>query len=822
MLARILKFFIHHPKSTFLSTLLLCVLLSFCAFKLSVDASAESLLLEDDKDLKTYRELSKHYPSDDFLMLAIKFNDENPFSSTNLKKAQELHTQLEKVKGVERVLSIINAPLLSSSDNSDLKELLNHIPNITSKDINISKAKDELTLSPFYQNNIISKSGKIIAFIIYFKPDLTYANLIERRDKAKTEEEKDYFRLELKKHQESQNANNKQILEQIKNIKSDFEVGGDRLYLGGVRMISDDMISYIKEDLKLYGLSLIVLLALALWYFFRSVPLMLLALFICFASLASASGVFALLNFQITVISSNYVALVLIITLSIVVHIVTHFIEVLKTHPKSSLQNIILQTLLAKAKPSFYAVLTTMIGFFSLIFSHIEPIIKLGIMMSIGIAMSLLFSYLFLASALMLIGKKGSQKDFKHSFLRFCANLSLKRRKIVYIISFLVLLIACIGIPKLQVENSFVNYFKDGSEIKKGLLVIDKELGGTLPLDIIVRFKETKETKEQEDSFEAEFQSLATSDTYWFNAQKTRLAKKIHDYLAHKEFVGSVLSLNSLLSLGKTINNGKDLDDFALAFLNENLPSNFKQDLLAPYVNIKNNELRFSLRIIDSSPLLKRNEFLQNLQQELNELLKDENVEVQITGIMLLYNNMLQSLFSSQFDTLAFVVLVIFSLFVLIFRSLKIATIAIICNVLPLSLVFAFMGLLGIPLDLMSITIAAIAIGIGVDDILHYLYRFKEELHHHKNPENAVKNSHLFTGAALYYTSVSIVLGFSVMMSSNFIPTIYFGLLTTLVMLLLLGGSLILLPCLLLSFLKKNKDLKPSTKHKSKPQKRYI
>ena len=821
MLARILRIFIRHPLATFSSTLCLCALLSLCALGLSVDASAQSLLLEDDEDLKIYRELSGHYPSDDFLMLAFSPSDENPFSPRSLERAQDLHAKLEGLEGVERVLSIINAPLLSSSDNADLKELLKNIPTITSKDINVSRAKDELLHSPFYQSNIISKDGKVAAFIIYFKPDLIHAKLIEDRDRADTEEEKNRLRLALKKHQEAQNESNKKILERIKSIKAQFEAGGDALYLGGVRMISDDMISYIKEDLKIYGLSLVLLLALALGYFFRSVPLMLLSLLICFASLGAASGVFALLNFPITVISSNYVALVLIITLSIVVHILTHFLETLKIRPQSSLQNIVLQTLLAKARPSFFAVLTTMIGFFSLIFSHIEPIIKLGIMMSVGIGMALIFCYLFLASALILIGKRGSQKEFKLSFLRFCAHLSLKHRMKVYCASLLVILIACVGLPRLEVENSFVNYFKDGSEIKKGLILIDRQLGGTLPLDVVVRFKEIQSKGEGLDSFEAEFQALAAKDTYWFNSQKTRLAKKIHEHLAQNEFVGSVLSLNSLLSLGATINGGKDLDDFSLAFLNENLPDAFKQDLLSPYVNIPNNELRFSLRIIDSDPALKRNEFLQNLQQDLNSLLKDEGVEVQVTGLMLLYNNMLQSLFSSQFDTLAFVLLMIFSLFVLIFRRLKIALIALICNVLPLSLVFALMGLLGIPLDLMSITIAAIAIGIGVDDILHYLYRFEEELKH-QSPENAVKNSHLFTGAALYYTSVSIVLGFSVMMSSHFIPTIYFGLLTTLVMLLLLGGSLVLLPCLLLSFIRKNKAAKPSTPHKSKQQKPNI
>ena len=732
MFAKLLKFFISRPKSTFFGTLFICLFLSFFAFKLSVDASAESLLLEDDADLKTFREISKHYKSDNFLLLAFKPYDEKPFSNENLAKLKKLHEELEKAPLVERVFSIINAPLLQSSQNTDLKELLKNIPNIESQDINRTKARNEILNSPFYKNNIISKDGKVTGLIIYLKPDTVYNDLVEKRDLATDEKEKDQIRLAIKKHQDKQKVITKQSLDTIKSIVRNYEKNKDTLYLGGVSMIADDMIAYIKSDLVLYGVSLVFLLGLALYYFFRSWRFVFLPLFICFISLSAASGVFALLNFQITVISSNYVALVLIITLSVVVHLITHFIESTQNHPKAKIERIVLETLLAKANPSLYAIVTTMIGFFSLILSNIEPIIKLGIMMSIGIGLALIFSYLFLASILVLLKPKNyHKKEFKFNLLAFCAKTALdsKKRHMIYGISVLAIILALIGISKLRVENSFVNYFKDGSEIKKGLLVIDKNLGGTLPLEVIIRFpnnKNDQNTSNTLDSFESEFENLATQETYWFDSKKTRIAKKVHEFLENKEFVGSVLSLNSLLTLGKNINDGKELDDFSLAFLNENLPAKFKQDLLSPFVSIENNELRFSMRIVDSDPNLRRNEFLIDLKKQLNELVKNDGVEVQITGIMVLYNNMLQSLFSSQFDTLIFVILAIFILFIIVFRDLKFSVAAILVNVIPLSVVFALMGFLGIPLDMMSITIAAIAIGIGVDDAIHYIYRFRE------------------------------------------------------------------------------------------------
>ena len=806
MLAKLLKIFIKNPKKTFFITLILSLCLSFFALKLGIDASAESLLLEDDKDLKIFRELSKHYKSDDFLMLAFEPKDEDPFSKESLKELEKLHKDLEKIEGVQRILSIISAPLLQSLDHTDLKELLKNIPTITNKDINQTKAKDEILNSPFYKNNIISKDGKITALIIYLKPDLIYNELIEKRDKASLESEKNTYRLEIKEHQDAQRIVVKDRLNSIKELLKKYENNGNKLYLGGVSMIADDMISYIKADLVLYGVSLVFLLGFALWYFFRTLYFVLLPLFICFITLSSASGFFALLNFNITVISSNYVALVLIITLSVVIHIISDFIENSIKHPNSKTQRLILKTLLEKAKPSFYAIVTTMIGFVSLVVSNIEPIIKLGIMMSVGIAFSLILSYLFLASSLVLLKPKiYARKKAKFNFLAFCANISLKHRKLVYSVAILAVILAFWGISSLRVENSFVNYFKDGSEIKKGLLIIDKNLGGTLPLDVIVSFKKPDVNQSSIlDSFEEEFEKLGAEDTYFFNSQKTRIAKKVHQYLENKAYIGSVLSLNSLLTLGKNINDGKDLDDFALAFLNENLPAEFKQDLLSSYVSIENNELRFSVRVVDSDPSLRRNEFLLELRKELKELLKNDEVEFEITGIMVLYNNMLQALFASQFNTLAFVLLAIFILFVAIFKDFKLSILAILVNVIPLSLVFAFMGILGIPLDMMSITIAAIAIGIGVDDAIHYIYRFKEELKT-KSVEEAVIASHLSIGSALYYTTISVVLGFGVMMSSNFIPTIYFGFLTVFVMLLLLSGSLILLPSFLISFIDKTK-----------------
>ncbi len=800
MLVKIYKRLIDNAKAVFIATFCACLLLSAFAFKLGIDASADSLMLDDDKDLEFFRQVSKDYASDDFLMLAIKPKDENPFSAQSLSLLKALKSELESIDGVKGSLSILNAPLLQSTDDTDLKHLLQSVPNLTSADINATKARTEILQSPFYRDNIISKDGKSTAFIIYLGTDFYHLALLDSRANALNSSQKAQIQDELESYQERLKIQNKERLNAIRAVIAKYEAQTNGLYLGGVSMIADDMISYIKADLLVYGVSLTLLLSLVLWLFFRKISLVLFTLFVCVLSLGTASGIFALLNFKITVISSNYLALMLIITISLIIHLLTHFMNLCKKFPRANIRHKVLATLLAKSRPSFYAILTTAIGFLSLILSRIEPVIKLGVMMSVGISMSLLLSFLFFASLMPSLKNAhfDDKKGFKINFLEFCAKFSLKQQKLIFAISALCVVVSLFGIVQLRVENSFVNYFKNSSPIKQGLLVIDKDFGGTLPLELIVTFKDknTSTPNAELDSFESEFEALSNDEIYWYNSHKTRVAKLTHEYLASNEFIGSVLSLNSLLELGKGIMGGQDLDDFTLAFLSENLPEEFKKDLLNAYVNVEKNQLRFVMRVKDSDPRLKRDEFIRQIQSDINALLKDEQVSSELTGLMLLYNNMLQSLFASQFNTLAFVVGTIFLLFVFVFRSVKYALVGIVANVVPLSLVFALMGFASLPLDLMSITIAAICIGLGVDDSIHYIYNFKKELAQ-KGAERAIILSHLDIGQAFFQSKIAIIIGFCTMMSSNFTPTIYFGALTVLVMVLLLLGSLLLLPSLL-------------------------
>ena len=811
---QIFKFIIAKNKLVISLVLVLSVVFGYLSTKLSIDASAETLLLEHDPDLKAYRQIAKRYDSPGLLVVAFTPKDDL-FSPKNLELIKNLSGELAKNDMVSSVISILNVPLLNSVKGG-VTGILDHTPTLSDKDINISKAKIEFAKSPIYSGNLISKDLKTTAIALNLKQDEKFNELLNERNLLSqkesngtiTQAEKEKFKAllaEFKAYRDELRKSDHKNLEAIKTAIAKFNAN-DELFLGGANMIADDMIGFIKSDLLVYGLSVLALLSFSLWLFFRQIRWIVLPMFICAVSAIFTTGIFGMFGWEVTVISSNYIALQLIITISTVIHLVVSYREFYARHPKYSQNQLIYLTLRDKFSPSFWAIFTTVIGFSSLMSADIKPVIMLGIMMSAGISVSLVLAFLLFGAINVNLKKLAPVRTFENSFkfTKYCANLALNSRKIIYAVCVLVVCFGVYGISKIKVENSFIGYFKESTQIRQGMQVIDTKLGGTIPVDVIVKFKESEpkqEKTDEKDDFESEFENDAKSAKYWFNSYHTRIAEKVHDYLKEQNFVGNVSSLATLIKAIKELNNGVS-DDFLLAAMYEKLPLEYKKILLSPYVSVENDELRFSLRIVDSDPKLRRNLFLKELREGLAELTKNDNVSIEVVGMMVLYNNMLQNLLSSQVDTFGLTVTILFVIFCFVFRSIKLATIAIVSNLIPLCTLFGVMGFFGIPLDVMSITIAAISIGIGVDDIIHYIHRFKEELLT-KDVFESIKAAHASIGYAMYYTSFTIFLGFSVMITSNFIPTIYFGLLTDLVMVFMLLGALIILPSLIASFVKK-------------------
>ena len=798
----ILKF----PKTVLLFILVLVVVFGYFATKMSIDASADTLLLDNDKDLAFTREISKRYYMPNFLVVTYR-PKAKLLSKSSLQTLKSLSKDLENIKGITSVVSILNVPLLQSPPRP-VKDLLEKISTLEDKDTNKTLAKNEFLHSPLYKNSLVSSDFKTTALLLYLKDDAKYKTFIQKRDELrKNKEITKLFELEkkLKKYKDKKRKIVHENLIQIRKVLSKYQ-NSATMFLGGVNMIADDMIGFIKSDLAIFGSILLLLLITSLLLIFKEIKFVVIPILVSVVSVVFTMGFLGIFGWDVTVISSNFISLQLIITLSIILHLIVKYKE-LANDENLSQKELILQTVISKAKPSFFAIITTIAGFGSLIFADLKPVINLGYMMSIGVATSLLVSFILFPAIMMLFPK--SKKPISHSksfsLTKMCSNFVIHHGKTILSIAVLIAILSIYGSSKLKVENSFINYFKKNTQIYKGMEVIDKKLGGTTPLDLIVTFKTAKKVKPKADDtgfdeFEDEFESNKNKNQYWFSPNKMDTIRKIQTYLESLKEVGNVQSFGTLLEVAKKLNKGKNLDTFELAVLYNELPEKFRNIILNPFIDIKKNQIRFAMRIIDSDPNLRRNALIHKIQNDIPKIAGNKNIDYRLSNLMVLYNNMLQSLFESQIVTLGAVVLILFLMFIILFKSIKISLIAIVTNIIPVGIIFAVMGFAKIPLDVMTITIASISIGIGVDDTIHYIIRFKEEYAKDKDYIKAMQRSHNSIGYAMYYTSITIMLGFSILVFSNFIPTIYFGLLTVLVMFTALMSALLLLPKLLIKY----------------------
>ncbi|QEH07172.1 putative RND lipid exporter [Sulfurospirillum multivorans] len=574
-------------------------------------------------------------------------------------------------------------------------------------------------------------------------------------------------------------------------------------------MIADDMISFVKDDIKIYGIAILVIMIAILWIIFRQIRFVVLPIIVSISAVVITTGINALLGLEVTVISSNYVAMQLITTLSLVIHLIVCYREEYALYPDASQKELLGIVFERMSIPSIFVILTSIAGFGSLMTCGILPIIDLGTMMNIGVTISLIVTYTLFPAMMMLFKKEPPVLVFDKAFTlnETFAKIVEHHSRIIVTVAIALGLFSILGASRLVVENSFINYFKKSTEIYKGMKKIDNNLGGTTPLEIVVKFPKAPAQKENNedaasaiDGFEEEFNAMNNEAQYWFTAQKMQTILKVHDYLLSLPEIGNVSSLGTLAKVGRIVKNGNDFDNFELALLYNELPERYKKILLSPYINIEHDEARFVVRVVDSNPELRRSELLESIQKGLQSEVGLDPQNYHLVGMMVLYNNMLQSLFSSQISTLGLAVLSLGAMFLFLFRSLKIALLAMTVNMVPVSVIFGIMGFANIPLDMMSITIASIALGITVDNTIHYYYRFREELQIDGDYIASMHRAHGTIAFGMFYYSLATIVGFLVMVTSNFIPTLIFGLLTVIVLITAIVSDLLFSPFLVVFF----------------------
>jgi hypothetical protein len=565
-------------------------------------------------------------------------------------------------------------------------------------------------------------------------------------------------------------------------------------------MIADDTITYVKNDIIVFGFGALVFILAVLFIVFKNPLWMLACISNCLASLIVMIGTVSLMDWKVTVISSNFIMLILILSLSMTVHIVVRYRQFIMQDNEKSIKHALLLTIKNMYKPCLFAALTTTFAFATLYTSGIKPVMDFGLMMCVGLIITYITSFSFLPVVIFLLNLNTANHTYLNQKESIFASLAIKSPNILLTLFIFIFCLGIYGATKLKVENSFVDYFKKETEIYKGMKLIDDKLGGTTPLDVVINFNSIANDTIEED-FEDDFLDFGIEydpADYWFTEEKVNVIKKIHDHLEQYSFAGKVLSLASIVRTAEKLNANKEFDTLELSVLYKKLPNDLKDQIIKPYVLLDKNQARITMRIIDTHPELNRSLFIKDLNNYINTNYSNTNIDVSTTGILILYNNMLQSLFDSQIKTLSIVLLGIFLMLFFLFKSLKTALAAITPNLIACFVILGTMGLLSIPLDLMTITIAAITIGIAVDNCIHYIYRYREYISLNSgNHDEALIKCNETVGVAIKNTSYTIIAGFSILIFSNFYPTIYFGIFTALAMLVALFGSLTLLPVLL-------------------------
>jgi predicted RND superfamily exporter protein len=799
-----------------ISIVVICSILAFLLYfskDFKLDASSDSLLLENDKDLKYLREVSERYGSKDYLVLTYtpvsSFVDEE-----TIINLQFLKSKIEKLDWVDSVITIIDVPLLKSTDEPLMQRLKNY-KTLSYPEIDKERGFEEILNSPIYRDYVISSDGKTSGIVVYLKQDKklnefiktknNYLNLELDGNLSKSQKiERDVFEEEYNSYRSIYNQKNHQNINEIREVIKKYSVNAE-IYLGGLPMITDDMMSFIKKDIVVFGIGVFLFILATLWLIFKKIKLLIIPLLGCGCSVGAMVGILGLLGWKVTVISSNFIALMLILNMAMNIHITVRFLQIKKEFENLNLKESIYEASSKMFRPILYTVLTTICAFLSLIFSGIKPIIDFGWMMTLGLIVSIIVTFTLVPALLNLLSSEEDsiyQNDERSKITNALSKFSKGNTSLIFGASLLVIFLSFFGISKLEVENSFINYFDKKTESYKGMKKIDDQLGGTTPLDVILKFPEKKEKKLEKDDEFSEWEEdnkdgAEDISKYWFTRNKIDKILKVHDYLESLPEIGKVISFGSIIRVAEDLT-GSKLETLETGVLYSKIPAEIKKEIISPYISVKDNEARISVRIKDSLKNLRRNDLINKINRELKSKVGLADEEFKLAGVLILFNNLLQSLFKSQILTLGIVMLGISFMFLVLFRNLTLSLIGVVPNFIAAFFILGIIGLLGIPLDMMTITIAAITIGIAVDNSIHYIYRFKEEFEKIRNYNETVERCHNTVGVAILNTSITIVFGFSILVFSNFIPTIYFGVFTGIAMLLALISVLTLLPKLIL------------------------
>lgn len=797
--------------------------------KLRLDASSDSLLLQGDPDLAYFRESAEKYAGDEFLIMT--WEPGVPLlSPDSLEPLAAMVDELERLPGVASVTTVLDVPLLESPPLS-LTALAraDSIATLRDPEVDRALALKELTTSPVYRNLLVSESGDLTAVQVSLQGDELAEALLDEREALRTQEREgalDPLQRERLAQVEADydlalariGADRDRMVAAVRDVAARFRPYA-KIFVGGVPMIAADMMAFVRSDLVTFGTAILAVMAVMLWLIFRSLKWVFIPLLTCSATASLLLGVLAGTDWRMTVISSNSVAVLLIVTLSLSIHLVVRYRELQQQHPDAPREQLSAGAAKLMMVPCLYTAMTTIVAFASLVVAGLQPVIDFGWMMTTGIVLGFCSAFTVVPALMVVIPDKPLTKvgQAQRPFTIRFAHIVQQHGRLVVAATIGLVMLSVAGVRALEVENRFIDYFKEHTEIYQGMELLDARLGGTIPLDVILKAPaeepevaaEAPQAQDEgwddddgffDDVFDIDF-GFGADDTqptgYWFSVPGRQLVDQVHAIIENRAESGKVLSLSTAFEVMDGLYGGK-LGGVELALVENSLPDDVNKALVTPFYFAEEQEARLSVRVMETSESLRRDAYLRELREQILAETGIEPERLQFTSLLVLYNNVLQSLFQSQIMTLGAVFIAIGLMFWILFRSLALALLALAPNILAAGLVLGLMGLAGIPLDIMTITIAAIVVGIGVDDCIHYLHRFRDEIAVDQDYRAAMLRSHGSIGRAMYYTTLTVVVGFAMLTLSNFTPSLYFGVLTVVAMIAAVAGALLLLPQLIM------------------------
>jgi hypothetical protein len=766
------------------------IALGWQALGFRIDASPDTLLTPNNEHYVQTRVVNERFATAEMLVIAYQPRDHELLSDATFEDLRGLTREISALPRVASVRSLLNVPIPGDGNGTAALASLSG-SSFEERELPFDELSRALRGHPIYEGLLVDEAQTITSLQVLFSADEALAALDARILEAErqalggelsgTQKERlESLRRRAEPLQRALSNAREEEVTRIGDIVAVYRDDAD-VYVGGIHALEHGLIGIIEHDVAVFGSAIAVAICSMLLILFRSFRWMMVPVAACAISVTCTVGVFVLLGLETTVISANFVALQLILTLAVVMHLIVEYRQSAARHPEWPVGSLIDATMRRKTKPCLYAGLTTSVGFASLLVSGIQPVISFGWMMIIAMGISLAVTLILFPSAIALFqpGRPGATGGrLTTALLERLARLATRRKGFVLAASAAVFLWGLSGAFLLELENSFLDYFDESTDIHRDLAFIDRHLGGTTPLDVVYTIPEAER-----------------SPDLVLTAEAVQALQRIHNELEQHEAVGKVLSVTSFTALARRLNGDRPLTETELTAAYRLIPDEVRDELLGSFFAPDQHQVRFSTQIQDTTAGLDRSALLQDIRAGLESLGVAED-DYQLTNLAVLYEDILSQLFTSQASTIAVVLAALAAAFWASFGSLSVALTALVPNVLAATAVFGIMGWLGIELDVMTITIAAVTIGIAVDDTIHYVHRFLE-VRRDEDGEQAVLTVHRTVGFPILYTTIIITLGFSLLALSDFVPSVLFGALTGFAMVVALIADLTLLPVLL-------------------------